>query len=170
MSFEIKTAEELADPVLEARWQSRRDHPHMVVLRDILGRFAAQGGPIRVADLAATPSGRVAVAEAVAALDADDLIRVSHGLIDLAYPFSARPTPFVLRLSGGRERFAVCAIDALGIAPMLGEPVEIVSACHHCRTPLAFAVTPEGPSAGAEGTMVWVGERQAGGGRMVGSL
>lgn len=172
MSLEIKTADELADPGLEARWNSRRGHPHMGVLRRILRVFAERGGPIPVAALQAALPERDAraVQDAVAALDADDLIRVQAGRIDLAYPFSAGPTPFGLRLTGGRERYAVCAIDALGIAPMLGEPVDIVSECHHCRAPLALTVTPAGPSPDAEGLMVWVGQREADAHRIAGSL
>ncbi len=172
MTFEIRTADELADPELEARWRARRDHPHMHVLRRILRIFAERGGPIPVADLQARRPALEARAlhEAVAALDADDLLRVRDDRIDLAYPFSAVPTAFALRLAGGRDRFAVCAIDALGIAPMLGEPVDIVSECHHCRAPLALTVTPEGPSPEARGVMVWVGRREPGADRIAGSL
>lgn len=81
------------------------------------------------------------------------------GHIDLAYPFSAAPTPFRVRLSGGRERHACCATDALGFAPMIGEPVEITSSCHHCGDPLKFDATPQGMGSDAEGVMVWFGKR-----------
>lgn len=163
MTLDIKTAEELADPELEARWRSRLAHRHMDVLRRILGLFAERGGPIPLADLPEADS-------ALAALDADDLIRIRADEIDLAYPFSAGPTPFALHLTGGRQRYAVCAIDALGIAPMLGEPVGIVSECHHCRMPLEMSVMPDGPCPDAEGIMVWVGQREAGAHRIAGSL
>ena len=161
--LEIKTAQELLDPGLEARWKARRDHPHMDVLRRILRLFAERGGPI---PLAALPGA----SDALAALDGDDLIRIRAGQIDLAYPFSAAPTSFALRLPGGRERFAVCAIDALGVAPMLGESVHIASVCHHCHAPLALSVTPDGPGPETEGIMVWVGEREAGAHRIASSL
>jgi hypothetical protein len=49
------------------------------------------------------------------------LIRIRDGHVDLAYPFSASPTAFVVRLPDGRERYACCATDALGIAPMVGQ-------------------------------------------------
>jgi len=163
MTLEIKTAEELVDSALEARWNARRAHPHMDVLRRILRLFAERGGRIPLADIPGA-------GDALAALDADDLIRIQAGQIDLAYPFSAAPTPFALRLRGERQRFAVCAIDALGIAPMLGEPVDVASECHHCRAPLALSVTPEGPAPEAEAVMVWVGEREAGAHRIASSL
>lgn len=79
--------------------------------------------------------------------------------MDLAYPFSASPTPFVVRLPDGRERYACCAMDALGMAPMLGQRVEIRSRCHHCGTPLEFSAAPPGPGSEAEGVMLWFGER-----------
>ena len=172
MTLPIRTADELADPALEARWSARLAHPQMALLRRILRRFAERGGPVPVADLhGALPEREARAAQdALAALDADDLIRLAGDRIDLAYPFSAGPTPFALRLTGGRQRYAVCAIDALGIAPMLGEPVGIVSECHHCRMPLALSVMPDGPAPDAEGIMVWVGQREAGAHRIAPSL
>ena len=163
LTLDIKTADELVDAELEARWNARRAHPHMDVLRRILGLFAERGGPIPVAELSGADS-------ALRALDADDLIRVQGDAIDLAYPFSASPTSFTLRLTGGRERFAVCAVDALGVAPMLGEPVCITTECHHCGAPLTLPVMPEGPAPETEGIMVWVGQRQPGAHRIAGSL
>ena len=92
-------------------------------------------------------------------LDNDDLIRIRDGQIDVAYPFSASPTPFLVRLAGAKERYACCAMDALGIAPMVGQPVEIRSRCHHCTMPLEFSVSPDGPGTEAEGVMLWLGKR-----------
>jgi hypothetical protein len=86
------------------------------------------------------------------------LIRIRAGQIDMAYPFSATPTPFRVRVSGGRERYACCATDALGIAPMIGEAIEISSQCHHCGAPLDFSATPDGPGPDANGVMVWFGK------------
>jgi hypothetical protein len=69
------------------------------------------------------------------------------------------PTAFVVRLDDGRERFVCCAIDALGVSPMLGKPVRVVSECHHCREPIEFPVDPEGPGPEAAGVMVTVAAR-----------
>jgi hypothetical protein len=79
--------------------------------------------------------------------------------VTLAYPFAAGPNAFGVTLGGGRARYACCAIDALGIAAMLGERIEVRSRCHHSGTPLAFAVDPAGPEPAARAVMVWVGER-----------
>ena len=93
-------------------------------------------------------------------IDPDDLLRIDAGRIDLAYPFSASPTPFVIDFdSGAGPRYVCCAIDALGIAPMLGRRVRIHSQCHHCGTPMELSVAPSGPGPDAKGVMVWVGKR-----------
>jgi len=152
--FPVRTAAELmADADFEARWKERESigPPARAALRDILARFAADGAPIDVATLPHP-------ADAVAELDARDLVYVQDGRVVLAYPWSGTPTAFVMRLSGGRERWACCAIDALGVAPMLGERVQVRARCHHCDEPLRLDVTPKGPT-GDAGVFAWVGKR-----------
>ena len=95
---------------------------------------------------------------AVARLEAKDLALARDGQVLLAYPFAGMPTAFSVLLPGGRQRYAVCAIDALGMPALLGEPVVIRSHCHHCREPLEITARPDGPM-GSAGIMVWVGER-----------
>ena len=157
----ILTADELKalDPL--ERQAARRAARQEPMLRLILRTFLERGGPIPVEDIVAGSPGRrpEAVHDALIALDDDDLIRVRAGQIDLAYPFASAPTPFRLRLSGARERYACCATDALGIAPMVGESVEITSACHHCGEPLKFTAMRHGLGQDAEGVMVWFGKR-----------
>jgi hypothetical protein len=154
----IKTAEELGDSDVEARAGARRAARETPLLRAILRLFADSGGPLSVAAVAASLAGAepTAVGKAVATLSDEDLLVLRGDSIELAYPFSTSPTPFVVRRADGRERFTCCAIDALGIAPMLNEPVAIVTRCHHCNGPLRFAVGPEGPSPEAHDVMVWV--------------
>lgn len=67
MRLEIKTADELRDPELEARWADRREGPQAEVLRYILDAFAQRGGPIPITDIEAAWAGRPA-AEARQAL------------------------------------------------------------------------------------------------------
>jgi hypothetical protein len=62
-----------------------------------------------------------------------------------------------LKLGDGRVRYACCAIDALGLAPMLGAALTVRGICHGSGLPLVFEVTPEGPAPEAAGVMVWVG-------------
>ena len=160
MALEIKTAEELIDPGLEARWTARRSARQGDILRRILRIFVEQGGPIPVDQIAAAVPDRASasVRDTLAALDEEDLIQVHEGRVDIAYPFSANPTAFVVQLTAGQERYACCAIDALGVAPMLGERVDIRSQCHHCGASLELAVTPAGPEGGTEPIMVWVAQ------------
>jgi hypothetical protein len=51
----------------------------------------------------------------------------STGEIVVAYPFSARPRGHSVLISSTHRVEAMCAIDALGIAPMLQQPIEITS-------------------------------------------
>ena len=157
-ALEIKMAEELIDPALEARWTARRAARETDVLGRILRTFVDRGGPIPVEDIAAAFPDRPVegVHDVLSALDDDDLIRVREGRVDIAYPFSAVPTPFVVRLPDGNERFTCCAIDALGVAPMLGQRVHIRARCHDCNTPLDFSAGPDAPAPEADGVMVWV--------------
>jgi hypothetical protein len=169
-SLEIRTAEELSDPALEARWATRRAARETDVLRRILLTFVERGGPIRVEEIARAFPDRPSVRDALAALDADDLIRVQGGHVDVAYPFAAVPTAFVVRLRDGAERYTCCATDALGVAPMLGHRVHIGTSCHHCKAALSFAVSPDGPAPEADGVMVWFGKYAENCGRALDSL
>ena len=157
----IMTADELKALNSLERQAARRAARQQPLVQLILRTFLQRGGPIPVEDIiAASPDDQAtALHDALVALDDDDLIRMRAGQIDVAYPFSAVPTPFRLRLSGGRERYACCATDALGIAPMVGEAIEITSSCHHCGEPLKFAATPQGVGPDTEGVMVWFGNR-----------
>lgn len=160
--FEIKRSDELLDTEFIAKWRDRYaiDPQARAVLRMILERFLGVGGPIRVEEVAALLPGHdpVGVHEAVARLDEKDLILARDGRVMLAYPFAGMPTAFQLIFRDGRERYAVCAIDALGVPPMVGQPVTIRSSCHHCGHPIEIRVRPDGPIGGAE-LMVWVGQR-----------
>jgi len=158
-SLEIKTANELIALDVEGRGRARRAGRETLASRRILRIFLDRGGPIPVDEIVAAfqDGPGEAIHQALAALDNDDLIRIRDGHIDIAYPFSASTTAFVVRLPGGKERYACCAMDALGIAPMVGQRVEIRSRCHHCTMPLGFSVSPNGPGPEAEGVMLWRG-------------
>jgi hypothetical protein len=162
--IEIKTADELADPGLEARWAARRNTPEAEILRAVLREFVDRPGPVAVGDiLVALPDQPpMAVRDRLARLDADDLIQLDDDRVEVAYPFSARPTGFIARLTHGHDRFCCCAIDALGIAPMVRQPVLVRAACHQSGSPLELSVTPEGLGSEAGDVMVWVGRRGEG--------
>jgi len=152
------TAAQLADARLDARWRARRSGPEARVFRAVLRAFVERAGPVPVeAVVASLPELDAArVREGLVRLDADDLLVLAGGAVDVAYPFAGRPTPFVVDLPGGQSRFSCCAIDALGIAPMVGGRVQVRAPCHQSGAPLAFPVDPDGPGAAAAAVMVWV--------------
>lgn len=164
MALEIRTADELWDLERDARGAARRAAREGGVLPHVLRAFVERGGPVEVdAIVAAFPDRpRQAVLDALTGLDGQDLIHLHGGRVVVAYPFSAAPTDFVVALAAGPERYSCCAIDALGIAAMLGERVRIRTCCHHCRMPLEFPADARGPGPAAHGVMVWVGRSPAG--------
>jgi hypothetical protein len=163
MTLDIKTADELIDSALDARWTARRRSLHAEVLRCVLRAFVERGGPISVNTVAAAfPDWPAATVHGhLAALDENDLIVLAGDTVQFAYPFSASPSAFAVTLANGQERFACCATDALGMAAMLGARVHIQSRCHHCGDRLELDVDPTGPL-GSRDVMVWVGKRGSG--------
>jgi hypothetical protein len=162
MAVEMRTAAELIALDVEGRGAARRAARETELLQRVLRAFVDQAGPVRVDEIVsafpAQPSE--SVLEALAKLDEEDLLRLDSERVDLAYPFSAYPTAFVIDLDEvSGQRFVCCAIDALGIAPMLGRRVRIWSWCHHCAAPMELSVDPSGPGPDADGVMVWVGKR-----------
>jgi mercuric reductase len=161
VTLQIKTADELAALDLEGRGSIRRAARETAVFARILELFVERGGPVAVDEITTGLPGVAAAAtrRAMVALDEGDLIRIQGDHVDVAYPFTASSTPFVVRWPDGRERFACCAVDALGIAPMIGHAIDIRSRCHHCGEALALSSTPEGARPAGSEIMLWVGQR-----------
>jgi Alkylmercury lyase len=151
MPLMILTADELIALDTEGWSQFRRAARATPTALRILRGFLDHGGPL--------PVEAIADVHALQRLHDDDLIRIRDGRIDIAYPFSALPTPFMVCLPDGRECYACCATDALGIAPMIGQPIAIHAHCHHSGVPLGLSVSPEGPGLDAAGVMLWSGQR-----------
>jgi hypothetical protein len=110
------------------------------VQQRVLRAFAESGQPPTRADLddAATP---FTADNVLAALHAADFLRLrADGVIGAAYPFSAVPTPHVVEIEDGPRVFAMCAIDALGMAAMLGRNVTIHSAEPGTGAPISVRV------------------------------
>ncbi|MGH3024599.1 MAG: organomercurial lyase [Gaiellaceae bacterium] len=94
----------------------------------ILRRFATDGRPSGAELRAAAGQLGLEADDALETLAREDLVhRGADGEVAVAYPFSGRPTAHRVRFRGGHEVDAMCAIDALGIAPMFGEAAEIQS-------------------------------------------
>lgn len=94
----------------------------------VLRRFADDGRPDK-ADVhrAATQLGLDAE-PALAALAGQDLVHLDHeGEVAVAYPFSGLPTAHIVHFPSGHEAYAMCALDALGIATMFRQPITVSS-------------------------------------------
>jgi hypothetical protein len=132
--------------------------------RWILRTFGA-GAPPSPDELADTASGlELEVEPALERLARADLVHhdPQTGAIVVAYPFSGRPTAHRVRLDG-REVYAMCAIDALGIAPMLGEPIEIASRDPFTGESIQVWLDPDGNDARQPGEAVVVSGRTGSG-------
>jgi hypothetical protein len=100
-----------------------------VLHREILRGFATTGQAPEPAQLAATSAAGGDLATLLAELHDHDVIRLDErGQIRAAYPFSAVPTTHVVAIDGGPTVYAMCAIDALGVADMLDRDIAITSA------------------------------------------
>jgi hypothetical protein len=119
------------------------------VQQEVLRWFAATGRPPAAEALAGTAAWYGTTAQAVLArLHAEDFLRLSaSGKIRAAYPFSAIPTPHVVDIGGGPRTHAMCAIDALGIAAMLGTGVTITSTDPDTGEPVTITVHADGKTA-----------------------
>jgi hypothetical protein len=94
----------------------------------ILRRFATHGRPSSGEVRAAADRLGLDTENALETLSREDLVhRRRDGEISVAYPFSGRPTAHRVRFPSGHEVDAMCAIDALGIAPMFGQRIEVES-------------------------------------------
>ena len=127
------------------------------VQQRVLRAFAETGQPPSAAGLeeAAAPYG-VSGPEVMRQLHAADFLRLdAGGAISAAYPFSPAPTPHLVTISGGPQVYAMCAIDALGIAAMLGKTVTISSSEPGTGAPVTVTVpAADGAAAWEPGTAV----------------
>ena len=59
-----------------------------------------------------------------------------------AYPLSVRPSPHRVTLKTGEQAFALCAIDALGVAPLFGVRMTAEAACPQCGKAIRIVLRP----------------------------
>ncbi len=98
----------------------------------ILREFAGARPPSGEATRAAAARIGIDPAEALAVLAREDLVHVDgNGRPVVSYPFSTKPRGHRVLIDEKYWVEAMCAIDALGIAPMLGVAIEI-----HSRDPV----------------------------------
>jgi hypothetical protein len=115
----------------------------------ILRAFAATGRPPEPHDLDAG---------VLAELHDLDAIRLApDGRIAVAYPFSAAPTRHRVRIGDRVEVHAMCAIDALGVTPMLGEDTRIDSVDMTTGRPISVSMSGGGTRWDPAAAVVFVG-------------
>ena len=120
-----------------------------VVRKAILTAFTEAGKSPSVEALAHALGLSLAAMRAVCrTLAAADLIvwQDEHAAIVSAYPFSGSQTAHQVLLGGNTTRYAMCAIDALGMPCMLGQEARIRSTCFF-HTPTDFVVNQEASDA-----------------------
>jgi hypothetical protein len=137
------------------------------VQQEVLRTVAATGRPPAAPALAETAARYGTAPEAVLArLHAADFVRLGPGgQIHAAYPFSAVPTRHLVDIDGGPRAYALCAIDALGIAAMLSTGVTITSADAGTDEPVSVTVHAGGKTAAWQpaAAVVFSGQRTWGG-------
>ncbi|MFE5480934.1 organomercurial lyase [Streptomyces sp. NPDC056527] len=132
-----------------------------VVLQAVLRHFAATGSAPSASDLeaVAAEAGRIAH-DVLAELDAEDFLALDPaGRVRAAYPFSSEETSHRVRLGDGVEVWSMCAIDALGIAAMLGQDVLVTSCDPVSGHPVTVSFTSGVAQWEPEGAVVFVGRR-----------
>jgi alkylmercury lyase len=128
--------------------RARLSEPQRELYFWILRRFAAVGRPSRAETRVAAGRLGVDVEDALAVLAREDLVPLGRdGEITVAYPFSGRPTAHHVHFRSGHEIDAMCAIDALGITPMFGEPIQIASRDPLTREQVRVQLMPDGAAA-----------------------
>lgn len=79
--------------------------------------------------------------------EADFLRLDQNGDVRAAYPFSATPTTHQVQIDGGPRAYAMCAIDALGMAAMLGQDVRVDSRDPVTGEPITVTLPADGHAA-----------------------
>jgi hypothetical protein len=133
------------------------------VRKAILTTFADEGHAPSVQDLArALGLPFASVLAACRTLAVADLIVWQDATTQIAsaYPFSGSQTAHQVFLGGHTIRYAMCAIDALGIPFMLGQGAGIRSACFYCHTPVTMDIAEGLLQRAAPSTLVvWLSEQ-----------
>ena len=127
----LKARQDALDPVL-------RD-----LHREVLLSFAATGRPLTRAQIAAQ-AGDERVDEVLERLAADDLIVLSGDRKEVtgAYPFTIEQRVHRVNING-HDACAMCALDALSIAPMCNASTRILSQCQVTEMPVEIQMNAD---------------------------
>lgn len=112
---------------------------HRALLDGLLARGDIPSPEASAATTGLSPNGLAAYLATLVA--ADYLALDARGRPVCLYPFAAQPTPHEV-VFDDRRCYAMCAIDALGVAAMLGRPVVVEGCCARCGAPIRLDVRP----------------------------
>jgi len=104
--------------------------------RAVLHSFISQGRPLTHTEIKQRWPD-LNVSQALTRLAGDDLtvLAVDTQEIIGAYPLTLEDTPHQVRVKGHTLR-AMCAVDALAVSPLFGQPTEIESRCRVTDAPI----------------------------------
>ena len=123
---------------------ARLDEGERSLYHWILGSFARGEPPDATALATQAERLRIYLSVALASLASDDLVHTGTDVaITVAYPFSGRPTAHRVQLDV-HEVHAMCAIDALGMAPMFGRPIRVESSDPVSGDTVRVELAPDG--------------------------
>ncbi len=158
----VKTRKNIVERMSRAQLSAQDD----AVRKAILTAFAEEGKAPSMQALAHTLNlPFTSVLQACRILAAADLIVWQDDTTRIlsAYPFSGVPTAHEVLLAGHTPRYAMCALDALGIPCMLGQGSHIQSVCFFCHTPVAVDIDGDQLQRVHPSTLVvWLSAREDG--------
>jgi mercuric reductase len=139
--------------------QQQLDAELLALHQAILGTFVKQGRPLPITEAAGYLSQH-SVEQAFQILAQSDLIvlDVEQQMIMGAYPLSYEVTPHVVEVNGHPIN-AMCALDALSVAPMFEVETNIKSSCAIAGTPVSIHMQGEQVTSVDVGDDLYVGIR-----------
>jgi hypothetical protein len=112
---------------------------HRLLIHELMATGAISGVPELARLLALSEGDLQSILAALA--DADYLAHDEMGRVTCLYPFSTSPTPHAVFIDG-EPRFAMCAIDAIGVPAMLGQELKVAGRCAVCEAPISLQIRP----------------------------
>jgi hypothetical protein len=129
----------MSTTVDEAALAAHHRRVHRALLEAVLQTGRVPSASVLADQLGATAEAIRASLRVLAA--ADYLGLDVGGRVTCLYPFSVTPTPQTVLVEGA-PRFAMCAIDALGIPAMLDRELDIEGRCAVCDAAIMLRVRP----------------------------
>ena len=151
-----------------ALWASERvldlTDPERALHRWILQRFARGAPPSTDETAKAAETFGLDFVAARIVLERNDLVHFGDDdTPTIAYPFSAAPRGHAVLIDERTAVEAMCAIDALGVAPMLGLPTRVQSHDPQTGTPIEVRLEPSAAASwNPPNAVVLVGRRGSG--------